>query len=131
MSVMKLQIISFSILFCLVFGSEALAQVEQPEEGKATVVFYRKKKMSGSALKFNVQDSERTYGDLKNGDVMNISVDPGEHTFYSKVFREDAITLNVQAGKVYYVKATIRMGYYAGRPKFEQVDEKTAMKDMK
>ena len=82
-------------------------------------------------MRFNVQDSERTYGELRNGAVIQVSVDPGEHTFYSKIFREDAITLNTEAGKTYYVKATVRVGYYAGRPKFELVDEKKALKDMK
>ncbi len=110
---------------------DAVAQTTQTEEGKATIVFYRKKKMAGSAIKFSLQDSQRTYGDLKNGDVIRVSVDPGEHTFYSKVFREDAITLYVEAGKTYYVKTSIKAGYYAGRPKFEQVDEKKALKDMK
>mgnify|MGYP000046798434 CR=1 FL=1 len=127
----KLKAISLSIFFCLILKIDTVAQIPQPEEGKAQIVFYRKKKMSGAAIKFNIQDSERVYGDLKNGDVLTISVNPGEHTFYSKVFREDAITLNVEEGKVYYVKTTIRVGYYAGRPKFDLVDEKTGQKYLK
>lgn len=128
---MRSKFISISLLFCLLFSFDAFAQIAPVEEGKAAVVFYRKKKMSGSALRFNIQDSERTYGELRNGDVLQINIGPGEHTFYSKVFREDVITLNVEAGKTYYVKTTIRVGYYAGRPKFDLVDEKTALKDMK
>ena len=128
---MRSKFIATSFLFCILFSLDAFAQITPPEEGKAAVVFYRTKKMTGSALRFNVQDSERTYGELRNGDVIQISVDPGEHTFYSKIFREDAITLNTEAGKTYYVKATVRVGYYAGRPKFELVDEKRALKDMK
>ncbi len=127
----RLQVISLSIFFCMIFKVDSVAQIPPPEKGKATIVFYRKKKMSGAAIKFNIQDAERVYGELKNGDVLHISVDPGEHTFYSKVFREDAITLNVEEGNIYYVKTTIRVGYYAGRPKFDQVNEKTAQKEMK
>ena len=127
----KSKVISLSILFCLIFAFDSIAQDYRAEEGKAKVVFYRKKKFSGSAIKFSIQDSKRTYGDLKNGDVLEISVEPGEHTFYSRVFREDVITLNVEEGKVYYVKTTIQIGLYAGRPKFEQVNEKTALKDIK
>ena len=126
-----LRLISLSLLFVLVFTIDSWAQIPEPKEGKGMIVFYRKKKMSGAALKFNLQDSERTYGELKNGDVIYIDVEPGEHTFYTKVFREDAITLQVQEGEICYVKATMRVGYYAGRPKFEQVDEKTARKDIK
>ena len=125
------RILSLSLFFCLFAIPDSVAQVPQPEEGKSLIVFYRKKKMAGSAIKFSLQDAQRTYGDLKNGDVIYVNVEPGEHTFYSKVFREDAITLNVEADKIYYVKTAIRAGYYAGRPKFEQVDEKTALKDIK
>ncbi len=125
------QIISLSLFLCLIVGFDSFAQVPQPEEGKSLIVFYRKKKMSGGAIRFSIQDSQRTYGELKNGDVMYVNVDPGEHTFYSKVLTEDAITLFTEEGKTYYVKATIKVGYYAGRPRFEQVDEKTALKDIK
>ncbi len=128
---MKSKVILLSLLLCMAFSYELAAQAFQPEEGKGMVVFYRKKKFAGSAIAFNVQDSQRTYGNLRNGDVIKVSVEPGEHTYYSKVFREDAITLNVAEGEVVYVKASIRAGYYAGRPKFELMDEKRALKDMK
>ena len=125
------QIISLSIFLCLIVSFDSTAQVPQPEEGKSLIVFYRKKKMSGGAIRFNIQDAQRTYGELKNGDVMYVNLDPGEHTFYSKVLTEDAITLFTEEDKVYYVKATIKVGYYAGRPRFERVDEKTALKEIK
>ena len=34
---------------------------------------------------------------------------------------QDAITLNVEAGKTYYVKGEMLMGVSAGRPKFTQM----------
>jgi len=128
---MKLHAVILSLFFCLLFAFDSHGQIPQPEEGKATIVIYRKNKFSGSAIAFNVQDNQRTYGSLKSGDVMYISADPGEHTFYSQVITGDAITLTVEEGKVYYVKATVKMGYYAGRPRFELVDERTALKDLK
>ena len=33
--------------------------------------------------------------------------------------------INVEAGKVYFVKGEAKMGVVAGRPKFMQVDEAT------
>lgn len=125
------QTLFLGLIFCLFVGFDLVAQVPEPKEGKSLIVFYRKKKMSGGAIRFNVQDSQRTYGNLKNGGVMYVNLDPGEHTFYSKVLSEDAITLLTEADNVYYVKATIKVGYYAGRPRFEQVDEKTALKAIK
>lgn len=123
--------VSITVLFFFLCAIDANAQIPETEEGKATIVFYRKKKFSGSAIPFNIQNSEKNYGPLKNGEVMTIHVDPGQYTFFSQVISADAITLDVQEGVVYYVKATVKVGYYAGRPKFEQVDEKTALKQMK
>lgn len=127
----KLQIISFSIFFCLIFNVDLFAEVNQPEDGKGTVVFYRNKKFSGKAITFNIQDSDKNYGPLKNGGVITISVDPGERTFFSQVLSSDALTLNIEENKKYYVRGTVKMGLYAGRPKLEKVDEKTAQKEMK
>ena len=127
----KLQVVSLSIFFCLLFNIDLFAQINQPEEEKGTVVFYRKKKFSGGAITLNIQDSERNYGPIKNGGVITITVDPGERTFFSQVLSADAVTVNIEANKTYYVKAAVKVGYYAGRPKLTQVDEKTAKKEMK
>lgn len=127
----KFTIISLSIFFCLFFKTNLVAQNSQPEEGKGTVVFYRVKKFSGGAITFNIQDSERNYGPIKNGGKITVNVEPGERTFFSQVLSSDAVSLNIEAGKTYYVKATVKVGYYAGRPKLTQVDEKTAKKEMK
>jgi len=128
----NLQILSISILFIILLSSlEASAQIPEPEEGQGLVVFYRTKKFSGSAIKFSVKDSEKSYGQLKNGTVIKINVEPGEHMFWSQVISSDAITLTIEEGKVYYIKGTVKMGAIAGRPKFNQVDEKKALKEMK
>lgn len=127
----KLTVISLSIFFCLLYSTDLQAQNNQTEEGKGTVVFYRIKKFSGGAITFNIQDSERNYGPLKNGGKITVNVDPGERTFFSQVLSSDAVTLNIEANKTYYVKAVVKVGYYAGRPKLTQVDEKTAKKEMK
>jgi len=128
----KLQIISFSIFFiAFLISLNASAQIPEPEEGMGLVVFYRQKKFSGGAVKFSVKESDKTYGQLTNGSVVNAQVEPGERTFWSQVISSDAITLTIEEGKVYYIKATVKTGALAGRPKFSQVDEKTAHKDMK
>ncbi len=128
----KSQIISLSIFFIAFLISLNLsAQIPTPEEGKGLVVFYRTKKFSGSAIKFSIKDSEKSYGQLTNGSIIKVQVEPGEHMFWSQVISSDAITLTIEEGKVYYVKGSVKMGAIAGRPKFNQVDEKKALKEMK
>lgn len=130
MKTIKINVIGI-LLFTILGIFESNAQIPQVEEGKALVVFYRQKKFSGGAVKFSVKESDKTFGQLTNGSVVNARVEPGERTFWSQVISSDAIVLTVEEGKVYYVKATVRTGALAGRPKFSQVDEITAQKDMK
>ena len=129
----KFQLLCLNTLFLVTILStvNASAQIPDPEEGKALVVFYRTKSMKGGAIKFSVKETDKNYGQLTNGSVIHINVDPGEHTFFSQVISSDAISLTVEEGKVYYVKATVKIGAVAGRPKFSQVDEKKALKEIK
>ncbi len=129
----KLQLLSLSTLFFItvLLSLDVSAQIPKPEEGKGLVVFYRTKSMKGGAIKFSVKETDKNYGQLTNGSVININIEPGEHTFFSQVISSDAITLTIEEGKVYYVKATVKIGAVAGRPKFSQVDEKKALKEIK
>lgn len=57
-------------------------------------------------------------------------VSPGQHTLWSQVISQDAVTLDVEAGKTYYVKGDVRMGVYAGRPKFTRMPDDQAQSDL-
>ena len=65
-------------------------------------------------------------GSLTNGSMMFRDVDPGQYGFSSQVITGDSLSLTVEAGKIYFVQGTVRMGVYAGRPKFTVVEEATA-----
>ena len=123
--------ILFSLIFITSIGNVNLqAQSYTPEEGKALIIFYRSKAFSGGAIKFSVKDSDKVYGQLTNGSLIKINTDPGEHTFWSQVISSDSITLTVNSGEVYFVKGTVKTGALAGRPKFQLVDEKKALKEI-
>lgn len=129
----SLQTLFFSCLTILLLTSfSALAQKNpKVEDGKGLVVFYRAKKFSGSAIKFTVKDSRGEYGQLKSGTIISVPVETGSNTFWSQVISSDSITIEVEEGKIYYVKGTVKMGAIAGRPKFNLVDESKALKEIK
>ena len=52
-------------------------------------------------------------------------VDPGKHVFWSKSENVDAVELEVQAGKTYYLQQHVRMGGLKARTKLEVLDEAT------
>ena len=102
-------------------GISAAPQIEVPE-GKAVIYFFRTG-FGGGAIKFHVHDMEgKAVGYLgKNGDNFTITVDPGQHQYWSRAARRNDVILNVEAGKVYYVKGTVNMGFAVGRPVLEEV----------
>ena len=78
----KLFVLSLFLFSSLMMDAGLYAQNSAAEDGKGTVIIYRKKKFSGSAITPNIQDSERNYGPIKNGGVLTIKVEPGERTFF-------------------------------------------------
>ena len=127
---MKIKYLLITLAVLIGANTQLSAQITNEKPDKALVVFFRAKKFSGGAIQFNVKDSDKHYGPLKSGTMMKVYVEPGEHTFFSQVISADAITLNIEAGKTYYVQGIVKVGALAGRPKFKEVDEKTALKEI-
>jgi hypothetical protein len=101
------------------------AEIPDADSEKGLVVFYRPKSSGGVVIRFNVNHSEGSLGILNNGAVLYRYFEPGQHQFWSQVISQDSIMINVEAGKVHFVKGEVKFGLYAGRPKFTQVDEAT------
>mgnify|MGYP001553057913 CR=1 FL=1 len=101
------------------------ATVPETSPDKGLVIFYRPKKFSGSAIRFNVYHAEGSLGVLNSGTMVYGYFEPGQRQFWSQVISQDSITIDVKAGNVYFIKGDAKMGVYAGRPKFKEVDEAT------
>jgi len=106
------------------------AEIPQEQPDKGLVVFYRLGKFGGQAIRFNIIHPEGVIGKLLSGTVLYKYFDPGPQTFYSKVISEDAITVNVEAGKIYYVRGDVKMGVVVGRPNFTLMSESQARSEI-
>jgi len=104
----------------------------QPDKGQ--VVFYRPSRAKGAAIRFQIDDNAKgSIGTLSNGTIIRKDLEPGSYTFTVRapsVDGSDSITLNVEAGKVYYVKGEILWGWPAGRPKFSHMSNSEAETDL-
>ena len=95
---------------------------------QALIYFYRTPGLIGSTYRFNVSEKQQIVGAMAQDSYFYLWANSGEHTYSVDDGNEQhgsVITLNVQAGKTYYVKVDIKFG---GRPVFTQVDETQAMK---
>ena len=111
-----------STIGCATSSNFTGPQIEVPQD-KAVIYFFRPNAFAGSAIKFHVHDMQgKPVGYLgKGGDSFSIVVEPGTHQYWSRAASRNDVVLTVEAGKIYYVKGTVNMGYAVGRPVLQEV----------
>jgi len=112
----KIHIILISFVFTICVFSTPVLAADLPEikQDKGLVVFYRMSGFKGKAIRFNLNHSEGSIGQLLSGTYIYKYLDPGEHKFWSQAISQDSITVNVEMGKIYYVKGEVKMGCLLG-----------------
>ncbi|AXK72632.1 DUF2846 domain-containing protein [Lysobacter sp. TY2-98] len=90
---------------------------------KGQIVFFRESKFAGGAIGFKVREGETELGKLRSGNYFVAVVEPGKHEYNVHGETKDILTMEVEPGETYYVKATISMGFLAGRPNIAPSDE--------
>ena len=127
--------IYFSLLHLLIgmisFPTLTIAgNLPEAKADKGLVTFYRLSGFKGKAIRFNLNHAEGSLGQLLSGTYLYKYLEPGEHKFWSQAISQDSITINVEAGKKYYVKGEVAIGVLAGRPQFTQMSESDALSDL-
>jgi len=99
------------------------AEAAKPAEAAAVarLVCYREKKFAGSALHHTIFVDGTEIGDLNNGTYFIVKVAPGEHKMRADE-PKDEFTFTVEAGKTYYFKTEIQMGFWKGHGKIGPVE---------
>ena len=115
-------------------GTFPKAQVD-----KALVYFYRTPGFIGSTYRFNVLQSDSEKLKLQNNELVGVMaqnsyfyrfVNAGKYTWFMDDESTDqvpSIVMNVEAGKIYYVKVDIEYRVIGGNPVFTQVSKEEAM----
>jgi PBP1b-binding outer membrane lipoprotein LpoB len=93
---------------------DAQAKQFQPAPDKAKVYIYRNEVM-GSAIKMPVLIDNVEVGDTVSKTYIEKDLAPGPHTITSKSEKDSSLTIDMLAGKVYYVWQEIKMGMFAAR----------------
>ena len=96
------------LIITLIFFYTAIASthaqgITPPSQGKAVVYFVRVKTYA-SPIVFIFFDSSRVIGKFKGQNYIRYECDPGEHLFSARSERNDFITANLEAGKIYFVE---------------------------
>jgi len=106
------------------------AEIPEAQPDKGLIMFYRLSKFSGKAISFSVDHADGRIGTLKSGTVLHKYFEPGPQTFYSQVISRASLTVNVEAGKTYFLRVDSKMGLVVARPKFVLVPDSKARSEV-
>ncbi|WP_415909814.1 DUF2846 domain-containing protein [Oleiharenicola sp. Vm1] len=103
---------------CASVTRQATNVYPEPKPDKGLVYFYREKKFMGAAISYDITErpSNKVIGAIANGTYFFYDADPGSHTFVASTEADSSRTIQVEAGKTYYVECGVEMGVLAGRP---------------
>jgi hypothetical protein len=106
-------------------GAQIMKEKPTPQAtaDKGMVYFFRESHFAGAAVVFDVKDGADTIGILQSGTYFWYAAAPGPHTFTAKTEATSAVTLNVEAGKTYYVGGGVSLGAFVGHPKLTVANE--------
>lgn len=90
--------------------------------GKGSLFIYRNETM-GAALPLAVSVNGKTLGQTAAMTYFRMNVAPGKYNVVSHAENVSEISLDINAGKNYFVWQEIKMGMFSARSKLQQVDE--------
>ncbi len=103
----------------------------ETQNDKALIYFYRTPGFIGSTYRFNVSEGKNVVGAMAQDSYFYLFTRPGRHTYSVDERNKDqgsSITINVQAGKTYYIKVDVAYEVMGGKAVFTEVSEAEAMK---
>jgi hypothetical protein len=129
---MRMRSVVSIVLLALVISAASAAEYHtkykgdhrrgEPTEDMALVYVFRPATV-GAAIKTWAFVDDELLGVCRAKGYYFALVPPGKHIFWSKAENTSAVEVEVEAGKIYYFKMHIRMGFNKAQAKLIQIDE--------
>ncbi len=108
-------------------SDEAKRFIAPPDRG--VVYLYRPGRLYASAIQYQVKINGLDAGGSGPGTFFRWELKPGKYTLSSATSESSAVAeVDVEAGKLYFFKQGVGMGFTDARVKINQVDEGTGKK---
>lgn len=101
---------------------ETAPQIEANEQS-ALIYFFREKSFIGAGVSYYVNENGERIGVIRNGSYFVLNAPTGQHTYSAETESTVTVTINVEAGKNYYIEGGVGMGMFMGRPTLNIVTE--------
>jgi len=109
---------------------DSAAKTFAPVVGKAVAYIYRDENM-GAAVKMPVLVDRRAIADTVAKSYIRLELEPGAHEIVSKAEKDSSLTIQAEAGKVYYVWQEVKMGLLGARCKLQLMPEDKGQESVK
>jgi hypothetical protein len=119
---MKKLLLFVSTIIMIFFPGQAGTPERSNQQSTAVVYFYRLPSYMGSANKITINSNNLPVVRLKNGHFFRYEILPGDYTFSVAFGSSSSVRIIAEAGKEYYVKCYINMGFWSGLPIMELTD---------
>jgi hypothetical protein len=127
------------VLLAILSGCSATGpvykKVDTIPEGQALVYIYRPGKFMGGGVVFDVHsgsiEDDTEIVELRSGGYFPYFTQPGELQLWAKTESTTSLTLDLKAGDLRYVRGTVGVGFFVGRPKLTEVDENIGAAEIK
>lgn len=103
-----------------------------PEDADyAVIYFYRPATGSGALLGYKIKtENDSVIGRLRYGEKFEYKTKTfGVQQFHGDLETKETITIDVQKGQEYFVRAGVTMGVMFGRPELNKVENRVGMKE--
>jgi hypothetical protein len=114
------------VIFILLLLLAAVVLMSQPQEvaeGKSVVYFVRATSF-GALINFTYFDGEKVIGRFNGPKYMRYECEPGEHLFWARSENKSFVEADLEAGRIYILDATVKMGGLKAAVELVPVDTK-------
>lgn len=109
---------------------DLIARSLTPAEGKALVYILRPSGF-GALIRMSVLCDSVRIGSTKAANFVYVMVDPGSHVLESHAENNSSLNITVEAGKIYYVRQQVKMGFAYAETGLKLLDDMDGQKDLK
>lgn len=118
-------VLALMLSSCATLGPQ-YQKVDSFQKNKGLVYIYRPSKFVGGGVSYTVSAGDTPVIKLYNGGYYPYFSEPGEIEFWAKTETKSSVTLDVKPGQTYYIKGTVGVGAFVGRPHLMIVEPSAA-----
>lgn len=99
-----------------------IGQSIEPAPTDKAVIYFTRTSTLGFAINFSYFDSTKLIGVFNGPKYIRYECDPGTHLFWARSENRDFVEAEVEAGKIYFIEAIVKMGAIKAGVELQPID---------